>query len=147
MLYNPQWEKRRSGLIFPHYSQVRWDARRWPDFSPRELACRHCGECYHWPEFIDRLQLVRSNLGKPIKINSGHRCLRYNLKIGGAPLSEHRKLATDLSLRRQDRHLLYKLCKLAGFTGFGYYQTFLHVDMGRRRFWYGGPVSKEIWNA
>mgnify|MGYP003667875523 CR=1 FL=1 len=30
-----------------------------------------------------------------------------------------------------------------GFKGFGYYQTFLHVDLGRPRFW----GQKELWNA
>lgn len=145
MLYNPKWETRSSGLIVPHYSQVRWNAKRWPNFTPRELACSHCGEFYDWPDFIDLLQWVRTRLGKPIRINSAHRCVRHNLAVGGAPLSQHKKIATDLSIRGQNRLELAALCKAAGFKGFGYYQSFLHVDLGRKRFWYGGDASKEAW--
>ena len=146
MLYNPNWTARPSGVIVPHYSQLRWDAKRWPNFSPQELACRHCGQFYDWPDFMDRLQWVRTRLGRPLHINSAHRCLRHNLAVGGAPLSEHRKLAADLSLRSQNRWELAALCKAAGFTGFGYYQTFLHVDLGRKRFWYSGDLARKAWD-
>ena len=38
------------------------------------------------------------------------------------------------------------MCKSAGFTGFGYYQTVLHIDTGRRRHWFGGDKSLEFWS-
>lgn len=135
----------QAGHVIRHYSQAQWDPTRWPNFSPRELSCPHCGEYYHWPGFVDRLQWVRTRLDKPLRINSAHRCVRHNLAVGGAPLSQHKKLAVDLSLGAHNRLEVAAICKAAGFTGFGYYQTFLHVDMGRRRFWWGGKYSKKVW--
>jgi len=35
--------------------------------------------------------------------------------------------------------------RAAAFTGFGYYNTFIHLDMGRPRFWYGSEKAKREW--
>jgi len=129
-----------------HYIKVDWDGDRWPNFSAKELSCRHCGQYYHDPEFLDKLQWVRTKIEKPLHINSAHRCFRHNLAVGGVPLSQHRKLAVDISLRNHNKEELNFMCKSAGFTGFGYYQTFLHIDTGRRRHWFGGDKSLEFWS-
>ncbi len=117
----------------------------WPDFSPSEMACRHCGEIYHWPEFMNRLQAARSQCARPFYILSAHRCGLHNARVGGAPLSEHLSLAADIALRGHNRRALYLACQRAGFTGFGFYQTFLHIDLGRARHWFGGRKAKALW--
>ena len=122
-----------------------WDIDRWPNFNRAELACRHCGEIYVWPEFLDRLQRLRDSVAKPLIILSGHRCAIHNALVGGAPLSQHLSLAVDIRLTEHDRFLLAELAEDVGFTGFGYYTTFLHLDMGRRRHWYGGPRARTLW--
>lgn len=122
-----------------------WQAERWPNFTNEELACNHCQETYIWPEFLDRLQLARDKSSKPFHILSGHRCSLHNARIGGAPLSQHLKLATDISLIGHDPTKLLRSCKQAGFRGFGFYQTFLHIDLGPRRYWYSGQKAKELW--
>ena len=94
---------------------------------------------------MDRLQAARVAVGRPFRINSAHRCWRHNLAVGGVPGSAHRRLAADISLIGHNRFDVLTACKAVGFTGFGYYQTFLHVDLGRKRFWYGGEYSKRIW--
>ena len=132
-------------MIFPHWSLAPWDEERWLHFHPREFACKGNGELYYWPDFFDRIEAVRQTLGRPIRINSGHRSWRHNLAVGGAPKSEHRRLAVDISLAGHDRLDLLTACKAAGFTGFGYYRTFLHVDLGRPRFWFSGDASRDIW--
>lgn len=43
---------------------------RWPNFSPSELSCRHCGEYHHDEAALDALQRARSCTGKPFVINS-----------------------------------------------------------------------------
>ena len=63
-----------------------------------EMACRHCGEIYYWPAFMDRLQKARDLAGRPFHIHSAHRCSLHNARIGGAPLSQHLKLAADIGL-------------------------------------------------
>jgi len=121
------------------------DNWRWPSFSPAEFACRHCGEMYDWPEFLDRIQTARSFVGRPFFILSGHRCSLHNARVGGAPLSQHLKLAADISIHGHDRRALLLACQSAGFTGFGFYQNFLHIDMGPQRKWWSGEKAKKLW--
>ena len=131
-------------MIISHWSRAPWDAQRWPNFHPRELACKHCGEYYHDPDFLDRLQIGRSTVGKPFRINSGHRCFYWNRAVGGAGNSSHLRIATDINLSGHDRHDLKTIMRAVGMTGFGYYRTFLHIDRGRPRYWFG-KGAKELW--
>ena len=118
---------------------------RWPNFSADEFACHHCGETYDWPDFMDRLQQARKQVGRPFHILSGHRCGLHNARVGGAPLSQHLRLAADISTRWHHRAALLSACRKAGFTGFGFYQTFLHIDLGRPRHWFCGQKAKDLW--
>ena len=135
-------------MIYKHYSQVLWDRVRWPNFSPSEknLHCPCCGEFYLDEKYFDCLQYARSLINKPLQINSGHRCLIHNARVGGKPLSRHKKIAFDVSLAQHNIKDLLSVLKLSGFTGFGYYSTFIHVDLGRPRFWItkGGALK---WNG
>lgn len=117
----------------------------WPNFHPSEFACRHCGETYDWSEFFNRIQSARTDVGRPFIILSGHRCSLHNARVGGAPFSQHLKLAADISLIGHDRFSLLASCQMAGFTGFGFYSTFLHIDLGRPRKWWSGQKAKELW--
>ena len=128
-----------------HWSEIPWDNKRWPNFHPKEFASPDNGCLPYWPEFFDRVQTARTAVGKPFKINSAHRSWRYNLAVGGAPKSEHKRLAVDISLRGHDKFMLRDALRAAGFKGIGMYQTFLHADLGRKRFWYGGEYSKKAW--
>jgi len=119
----------------------------WPNFTRAEMACRHCGEGYDCPAFMDALQRARDISGRPFHILSAHRCAVHNARVGGAPLSQHLWLAADISLQGHSRRNLVTACKTAGFTGFGYYQTFLHIDLGPARKWYGGPKAKKLWQT
>lgn len=116
------------------------------NFSPEELACPCCGEFYDDRESIDRLQSARDLAGISFNINSAHRCFLHNARVGGAPLSMHKKIAFDISTRGKDRNAILEACKQAGFSGFGFYNSFLHVDCGRARHWYG-KGAKELWNG
>lgn len=119
----------------------------WPSFTKGEMACRHCGELYLWPEFMNRLQNARNVLDKPFRIYSAHRCSLHNARVGGAPLSQHLTLAVDIGLGGLSPRTLHLACKNAGFRGFGFYTTFLHVDMGPRRSWYGGRKARTLWQT
>jgi len=121
------------------------DVWRWPDFTFEEMACRHCGEGYDWPDFMDRLELARMIVGRPFHILSAHRCALHNARIGGAPLSQHLKMAVDISASNHDRDVLLNACRAAGFTGFGYYTSFLHIDLGRPRQWWSSTTARDLW--
>lgn len=129
-------------------AEVPWDASRWPDFSARELSCKHCGEMCVWPEALDAIERLRVAVGEALVINSGHRCAIWNAMVGGAPLSMHKTLAFDVALAGHDPWRLQKLAHEAGFTGFGYSQTFLHLDTRPRAArWFYGPASVAKWRA
>lgn len=135
-----------SDLFWPSWRDVRAGAWRWRFFRPEELASRGDGSLRIVPAALDRLDLARLELGRPLVINSAYRDPIYNARIGGAPLSRHKVGdAFDISLRGHDRGELLELCRRVGFAGFGFYQTFLHVDGGAPRHWYAGERSKELW--
>jgi uncharacterized protein YcbK (DUF882 family) len=82
-----------------------------------------------------------------VQILSGHRCPIHNARVGGAPLSRHKiHIAFDINLAGHDLAGLLAACRQAGFTGFGYYQTFLHVDHGRPRRWWSKGGQK-AWHG
>lgn len=137
MTYFSSFTKTLSPPLFDH--------KRWPNFSQYEMACRHCGETYHWPDFMDRLQAARDAVGLPFTILSAHRCALHNARVGGAPLSQHLRLAVDISIAGHDRGQLLMACRNAGFTGFGFYTSFLHIDLGRQRQWFGNLKAKNTW--
>jgi len=129
--------------VLAHYTDFRQGSKYWPwrNFTPLEMACKCCGEVYYDPEFMNGLQGLRDEFGA-LKIASAHRCRLHNARIGGAAFSQHLKLACDIELAGHDRFKMAKSAKSAGFKGRGYYITFLHLDMGRERFWYGKGARK-----
>ena len=77
-----------------------------------------------------KLEIVRTAINKPMKINSGIRCLEYNRSIGSSDTSSHIKcIAADISCTQMsDRHLLMShLPKL--FDRIGIHKDFIHVDI------------------
>lgn len=135
-------------MLYAHFGDIPPNAWRWANFSPDEpnLACPCCGELYLCARSMDMLQTVRDLLGKPVRINSGHRCKLHNARVGGAPRSMHKlEIAFDISLRGHDRGDVLAACRLAGFTTFGFYNTFLHTDIRPGRRWYSGATARRLW--
>jgi hypothetical protein len=125
-----------------------WDTARWPHFSPRKIACPCCGEVVIWPEALDALERLRAAMDAPLVITSGHRCALHNARVGGAPLSLHKKLAFDVALAAHDPARLFALARTAGFSGFGFGQTFLHLDTrARPARWFYGSRSRSQWTS
>lgn len=121
---------------------------RWPNFTERELSCKcGCGSFVRDEKALDALQKLRNEMGK-LTITSATRCKKHNTAEGGAPSSEHLNgRAFDVSLAGHDRGRMLAAAKKAGFTGFGFAVSFLHVDTGRRRTWDYGAASKLAWKA
>jgi uncharacterized protein YcbK (DUF882 family) len=78
------------------------------------------------------LDPARERLGKAIRVNSGYRCPKHNLKVGGAVGSQHMKgeaagVVTGDSLER-----LVRIIKEQGvFDQMIVYPTFVHVSYKR----------------
>jgi zinc D-Ala-D-Ala carboxypeptidase len=133
-------------LTFANFRQADtpdW-SRRWPNFSPRELACKGTGQLVVDTEALDKLQALRNRLGRPLLITSAYRSPEHNRRVGGAPNSLHmRAVAFDVRMENQNPASFDIAARETGFTGFGYYprQGFMHIDTGPARIW-GEPFPR-----
>lgn len=135
--------------LYASWKDVPTEGWAWPHFSARELSCkcagRYCqGSYFHQPDFLDALERLRDAAGA-LWINSGHRCDLHNAAQGGAPLSQHKRIAADISLVGHDPVSLARAAVTAGFTGLGFGRTFLHIDRRARRTAFHYPGGKVAW--
>lgn len=106
-------------------------------FSEGEFACKDgCGIVNVDPILLLKLEKLRAMLGRPLSINSGCRCKKYNLAVGGEPGSKHlttaRKAcqAADIHCPTDsDRYLILSQVFNIGFTGVGVADSYVHVDV------------------
>lgn len=82
---------------------------------------------------MDYAQTLRSTLGFPLRVNSGHRSVAHNAAVGGAENSMHLRLALDLSPTGDNREEklrdLWRVAELEmNWGGIGKYETFVHLD-------------------
>jgi len=130
-----------------------WNAARWPNFAPREIACRHCGRMPDMDDgfvraSLDALQDLRNVLGRPVALNSAYRCPVHNAAVGGAPMSLHKRIAFDVALAGHDRGIVLDRAAGAGFRGLGLGQHFIHLDRrARPARWFYGERSKALWKS
>ena len=111
----------------------------WENFSPAELASRGNGAVRIELDALNKLQQLRYAWGHPMTINSAYRDPEYNAKVGGATNSYHKKgMAFDVGVTgwtKQEKNDFKELALDKGFTGFGGYKTFIHIDIGPARKW------------
>ena len=133
------------GKLYKHYTEVEdfWDDERWPNFRPYEFACKCCGEFYFDEWFFDAIQQLRTALGYPVTINSAHRCPKHNKAEGGSKKSRHLRLALDISTLGHRLKQMFAFAKEAGFTSFGFYGSFLHMDDRPGRRWFSKQGRKK----
>lgn len=108
------------------------------NFSMHEFQCREGQEVKLHEDLIERLQLLRERIGKPILITSGYRTREYNSKVGGARNSYHmRGMAADIQARGMSVQKLAQEAAAAGFLGIGVYENFVHVDVRDYKAYWG----------
>ena len=107
-------------------------------FSKEELQCR-CGRfcnsaCPMDAEFLDRIDRLRDNFGKPLRVTSGYRCPEHNSNVSspGASGPHTSGKAIDFGVSRDDAHALLKSAMSMSFSGSGIAQKgsgrFIHLD-------------------
>jgi hypothetical protein len=124
-----------------------------PNFKMRELYSTSFdapSEHYLDDKVIQALQYIRTMSGAPIRVTSTYRTPLHNAAIGGSSQSQHLSARaidfqwvnnnsyelTRLHTQINDpnnplRENLYNL----GVRGFGYYQTFCHIDTRPQGYW------------
>lgn len=104
------------------------------NFSKSEFRCK-CGGCVPIippAELIEVMQHIRDHFGLPVKVHSGHRCVDYNRRVGGANGSKHlTAIACDFTILGVDNDKIqqYALNNYQGKYGIGRYNNFTHVDV------------------
>lgn len=109
------------------------DWSKYQNFSAKEFDCSHCGKNEMQPDFLQKLQTLRSVYGKPLRITSGYRCPAHPIEAKKAKPGAHASgCACDIGIDGPDAHRLLKLAFAAGFTGIGVQQKgsgrFIHLD-------------------
>lgn len=114
------------------YRVKNWAA--YPNFKKEEFDCRVSGENDMQTAFMDKLQALRSEYGKPMRITSGYRHPKKH------PIENAKETpgvhaygrAADIAVSGSDAHLLLSLALKHGFTGIGVSQKgksrFIHLD-------------------
>lgn len=128
----------------PHHL-LDWD-KRWPNFSPNELASKGDGSLLVNYKALDALQRLRSMWRRPMYVGSAYRDAKHNAAVGGAKESLHLSgRAFDIRMQGYSDAAVVSFiyhATLAGFTGFGMYldrtNAFIHIDTGRPRTWQSG---------
>lgn len=95
------------------------------------------------PEARVKLFRLQEELGVRLQVNSGYRSPEYNANLNppGATRSKHMSgTAIDITFsgfNSETRREAAAAARRVGFKGLGYYNSFLHVDLGPARHWYG----------
>lgn len=107
------------------------DWSQYPNFTRAEFACRGqdcCGGVADMdPDFLERLQQLRSRVAFPFQITSGYRCPVHNASIKGGPAHPAGK-AADIAVNGPQRFEILAEFAKYGFTGVGVAKTFIHLD-------------------
>lgn len=102
------------------------------NFGSDEFDCKCSGLCRETiidPVLIERLQDMRNAIGKPIRINSGYRCAKWNAKQGGKTNSQHLfGKAADIQVSGLTGKELAAYARKSGFTAIGIGDDWIHVD-------------------
>lgn len=114
------------------------DFNAWPNFKRSEFACKGNGECRMDPAFMDLIQALRLEYGKPMVITSGYRSPDHNAAVSdtGSDGVHTTGRAADVLVCGGDAVRLIGIAVRLGFQGFGISQKgdmgkrFIHLDIG-----------------
>ena len=104
-------------------------------FTKEEFDCQcRCGngDIVISEKLVYELECVRVHYGKPMRINSGIRCLSHNRNIGSRDTSSHVKgLAADIGCTDMGTRLelVKRLLRDGEFERMGIHKDFIHVDV------------------
>lgn len=143
----------------------------YPNFTPDELRCKETGKLAMVPEFMDKLQALRSDYGKPMSVSSGYRDISHSIEARKKHYGAHALgRAVDIRVSHADAFELLQSVVLfnaaeaglirhedirpwldamngKGFTGIGVQQKgngrFIHLDDAPATNWRPRP---HVWS-
>ena len=102
-------------------------------FTKEEFDCQcGCGngDIVISEKLVYELECVRGYYGKPMRINSGIRCLKHNRSIGSSDTSSHIKgIAVDVGCTQMSDRLQLMSEFVKHFKRIGIHKEFIHVDI------------------
>lgn len=101
-------------------------------FRLDEFQCPCCKKVMFHPLLLQKLELLREQIAKPVIITSGFRCPSYNQEVGGVKNSYHLLgMAADIHVPGVSLACVLTLAEEIGFKGIGIYpaRNFLHLDI------------------
>jgi len=112
---------------------INW--KDYKNFTKAEFDCKHTGENKMRPEFMERLQQIRTAYGKPLVITSGYRAPSHPVEARKARAGEHTYgVACDIAISGTDALDLMVIAYGHGIRRIGVKQNgtgrFLHLGMG-----------------
>lgn len=116
------WTKGEKEFIGKHFNSS--------EFS---CQCKHisCVDQLVSVELVEKLDRMRESCKKPLKINSGYRCVQHNIDVGGKEHSSHIDgIAVDItcsSLRVDE--LIKEVDAIFDNVGVNSKQNWCHVDI------------------
>jgi len=107
-----------------------------PHFTVEEMRCKGTGICTMDEVFMELLETIRCEYGKPMFVTSGFRSPEYNMKIAksGSKGPHTYGKPADIHLIGADANAVIKLELEMGMTGIGVRQKgphnkrFIHLD-------------------
>ncbi len=113
------------------------DGRISVHFREEEFACGcGCGRKDVSMVLVLALECVRERFGRPVRVNSGRRCVKRNRAVGGEADSRHLTgEAADIVVDGVPAARVAKYAGelLAGWGGVGAYGGFTHIDVRREK--------------
>ena len=105
-------------------------------FTDDEFRCScGCGRSEMAPEFIELLNTIREDFGKPMVISSGFRCENHSIERNkpNGPGTHNTGWAADVAVLGADAQKLIAVALRHGITGLGVNQKgsvgrFIHLD-------------------
>ena len=114
-------------------STIDWS--KYPNFTKKEFDCKETGENNMSYYFLDKVQELRTQYGKPIIITSGYRSVNHSIERKKARGGYHtRGIACDIRCNSQEAYDIVHIAFNLGFTGIRISQAqgkarFVHLDL------------------
>lgn len=102
-------------------------------FNSSEMDCKcnydSCTYTLIDMEHMVKMNELREQLGKPIKVTSAYRCEKHNADVGGSTRSQHLQgTATDIQVKDISPSKIVSKMRPYWKGGLGKYNTFTHLD-------------------